>query len=415
MGVFRRSMLFSAALWVLFAAALRVAVVPPESCGAAAGSGQDPAALERAALAAVGWMMRNQQPDGRYTYIYYAGTDTSVGFYNDVRHAGVTMSLYQAAGRFADSGALAAADRGLAWMRDHLEYRHGWAAIVPPDNPGYAKLGSAALMAVGLTERRLATGDTGYDGLLRELGRFIVALQREDGSMSAGWQMANDEADRQGTSRYYTGEAFWALTLLHNAFPDEGWDIPARKTADYLATRRDDVEGIGFPPWADQWAAYGLAEMADDGLSDAQIAYARGLAGRFGLLVRTEAQRQAGSLGTFVRGGQARAAGAGTWVEGLAALWRLASSDARMADLRPKIEERLACAAGILAGRQVDEAEAAAYPQPGLALGAWFRDGETRMDDQQHAFSGLLYTLDALSGRTERAPDAPTLGPGGLP
>jgi hypothetical protein len=29
------------------------------------------------------------------------------------------------------------------------------------------------------------------------------------------------------------------------------------------------------------------------------------------------------------------------------------------------------------------------------------------MDDQQHAFSGLLYTVDALDDRLHREPDAP--------
>ncbi len=56
--------------------------------------------------------------------------------------------------------------------------------------------------------------------------------------------------------------------------------------------------------------------------------------------------------------------------------------------------------------RQVTEEEAAAYPQPDIARGAWFRAGETRMDDQQHAFSGLLYTVDALDGRVRREPGA---------
>jgi hypothetical protein len=33
------------------------------------------------------------------------------------------------------------------------------------------------------------------------------------------------------------------------------------------------------------------------------------------------------------------------------------------------------------------------------------------MDDQQHAFSGLLYTLDALEDRLLRTPDGPVLAP----
>jgi hypothetical protein len=173
--------------------------------------------------------------------------------------------------------------------------------------------------------------------------------------------------------------------------------------------RRDDLADIPFPPLPDQWAAYGLAEMAEWGLDEGEIAYARRLAERFGFLVRTEAQRQDSDLGTLVRGPRLRAAALGTWVEALAALWRLAATDERMVDLKPKIEERLNCAAGILAARQVSAESAADYPRPELVSGAWLRGGETRMDDQQHAFSGLLYTLDAMRARIQREPDLPPL------
>ena len=45
---------------------------------------------------------------------------------------------------------------------------------------------------------------------------------------------------------------------------------------------------------------------------------------------------------------------------------------------------------GLLADRQVDAADAARFAEPELVRGAWFRDDVTRMDDQQHALSGLL-------------------------
>jgi hypothetical protein len=393
-----RSALLSVATWLAFAGVLRFAVVPPESCGTAYTE-----AIEGAALGAKEWMVRNQQPDGRYVYIYEGDADRVSAEYNDVRHAGVTMALYQAAGRLQDEAALEAADGGLAWMEENLIRRDGWAALAP--QTGRAKLGASALMLVGLTERRLATQDNAYDDLMRELGLFLMTLQREDGGFHAAWLTNEGGPDRESTSRFYPGEALWALALLHEALPNEGWDEPARRAADFVTMLRDEVEDIPFPPWADQWAAYGLSEMAEWGLDEHHIDYARRLAQRFGFLVRTEAQRQDGPLGTLVRGRQTRAAGLGTWVEGLSALWRLSSTDDRLAELEPKIKERLTCAAGILAARQVDEEMANSYGRPSLAEGAWLRGGSTRMDDQQHAFSGLLYTLDALAGRVGREPE----------
>ncbi len=399
--MFGRATLLSISLWAVFAVVLRVAVIPPESCGS---TGE--AVIENAAVGAAAWMKRNLGPDGRYTYIYNADTDTVPSAYNDVRHAGVTMALYQVAGRHRDGEALRAADAALGWMEGHLVRQEGWAALVGEGDR--AKLGASALMLVGLAERRLATGDVRHDDLMRELGRFIVVLQRDDGGFHVAWLLSEGEPDREGTSIFYPGEALWALALLHEALPGEGWDAAAGNAAAFITMLRDDLEDIPFPPLPDQWAAYGLAEMAEWGLDEGEIAYARRLAERFGFLVRTEAQRQDSDLGTLVRGPRVRAAALGTWVEALAALWRLAATDERLADLKPKIEERLRCAAGILAARQVSPEAAAGYAQPDMVSGAWLRGGETRMDDQQHAFSGLLYALDALRARVQREPDLPS-------
>ena len=107
-------------------------------------------------------------------------------------------------------------------------------------------------------------------------------------------------------SKYATGEAFWGLTLMHRFFPGEGWDVYARKTADYLSFDRDSYEQQKFPPWADQWAAYGLGEMANWPPSDKNIAYARTLAERFGFLVRVESQRSDNWFSKLLHGRQAR-------------------------------------------------------------------------------------------------------------
>lgn len=194
------------------------------------------------------------------------------------------------------------------------------------------------------------------------------------------------------TSRYATGEAGWALARLHTAFPGEGWDRPAREVADYLSTARDEAEGLDFRPWPDQWAAYLLAELAPEGLAEHHVAYARQLAARFGMLVRVESQKD-GWPTPFVDA-HARAAGLGVWLEGLGSLVQVAEADGRLADLQPALEERLSCGAGLLIERQVDDG-------PEVEIGAWFRAGSTRMDDQQHAVSGLL-AAEALVTGSER-------------
>ena len=186
---------------------------------------------------------------------------------------------------------------------------------------------------------------------------------------------------------------------MRRLFPAESWEEASRTVADYISTSRDRVEHQLFPPWNDQWAAYGLAEMADWPLNDANVAYARSLAERFGFLVRFESGRRGAWWSAVLRGPRARSAGMGTWVEGLDSLWRLASAEPRMRDMRDAIAERAACSAGMLVDRQVSAERATSYTRPGLAEGAWFSDGVTRMDDQQHALAGLLRVREILDAR----------------
>ena len=390
MGALRRRLLGTLALWLVGAAILRITLVPPERCPDVSASEAREAAGESAA-----WISRALKTDGTYVYEVDAEGDPRPG-YNLVRHAGVTMSLYQWAAA-GDDALLDDADRALAYMRRNLVRRDDWAAFATPGTT--PKLGSSALMLVSLAHRRIATDDDRFDELMDEVARFLVVQQRDDGGFLELYDLAGDRPDPRYTSRYATGEAFWALALMHRLFPGEGWDRPTRSVARYLAVERDDEDDFPFPPWPDQWAAYGLAEMAawpDAGhggrvLGAPEVAYAERLAGRFGLLLRTESKRTEGGLTELVLYRPARAAGLGTWVEGSTSLWRLAGADDRLAPLREELAGRVACGAGMLADRQVEGG-------PELVDGAWFTDDISRMDDQQHALSGLLLGADAVDG-----------------
>lgn len=389
----KRGLLFTLSAWLVGATMIRATLLMPHQCPAV-----DPEAALAAARESASWIERAQFEDGTYVYEYNRDLDYEPGGYNVVRHAGVTMSLYQLAAG-GDGSVLPAADRGMEFMVDHL-YSHpdGWAAFQNPDDGGI-QLGASALMLAGLMQRRIATGDTEFDDLSRRVARGLVALQLEDGAFLNRWDTRTNAPVPDQRSKYATGEAFWSLTLMHRFFPTEGWDAYAYKTADYLALERDDYEKQKFPPWADQWAAYGLGEMATWPLEEHHIAYARSLAERFGFLIRVESQRRDNWFSKALHGRQARAAGMGTWVEGLTSLHRLASTDPRMADMEEKLAERIECGAGMLADRQVSPGEAATAENPDRTRGAWFTNDITRMDDQQHALSGLLYAAPIIAIR----------------
>lgn len=389
----RRLLVPQLAVFVLGAAALRIAVVPAEVCPPV-----DRPTVRAAIAEAAAWLERGVSPDGRYTYGYDRKRDVVSREYNITRHAGVMMGLYRLAAETGDAEALAAGDNGLRFLRANLLRRHDWAAFA--ERGQEARLGASALAVAALVHRRLATGDRAHDDLVRALARFLTRQQLPDGSVLGYWNPSTGRPVPGRYAKFGSGEALWALALVDRVFPGEGWDRPALRLAAFLATRRDDVEGyyLTFP---DHWAAYGLAELGPRAFGDAEIAYAQRLAGMFGLMSRLESQSGGGGLRRLARGEPASGAGLGTIGEGLAALWRLSRADPRLADLSGDLAERVRCRASRTVARQAGAAVAAGYPRPELVRGAWFsEDGYTQMDDQRHSLSALQASLPALEGGT---------------
>jgi hypothetical protein len=390
-----RRLLGYAVVFVLGALVLRVAVVPAEVCPPV-----DPASARRSLAEAAAWLERGLQPDGRYTYGYDRERDAVSEDYNITRHAGVMLSLYQLAGEGDDVEALDAAEQGLAFVHANLLRHAEWTAFAEPGQD--PQLGASGLLTIALLHRRLATGDDGEDELIRGLGRFLSAQQQPDGSVLGRWSRTTQSGVPGEWATFGTGQALFAFALLDELFPGEGWGEAARRLVRYVATRRDDVEGYVLT-FADHWSAYGLAALGPDGLGEPEIAYARELAGIFGLNSRLESQSGEGGVNRIFRGEPASGAGLGTTVEGLAALWRLSVADPRLGDLTDDLAERLRCTAGRAVDRQVDPAEAEEAPRPPLARGAWFtEDGYTQMDHQRHPLSGLLAALPVLAAEGTR-------------
>ncbi len=386
-----RRMLFPhLALWVLGASVVRVALIPPERCPPAT------ADAARAAIAeASDWLERGLDGDGRYVYGYLRDRDRVSPDYNLVRHAGAVYTLYRVASA-GEGDTLAAADAGLRFILDRLVPAGEGVAFGLPGQD--VELGANGLFLVALAERRAATGDERYDGLMRDVAAFIAGQQEPGGAMLGFWDP--DTGPVPGVYGIFaTGEAFWGLVRLHRVFPDEDWDAVAYRTARYLALERDLAEGQ-VTMYPDHWAAYGMADLAAGGVRlDADLVhYARRLAGFFSVRTRFESQRTGHGVNLLVRGWPGPPSGVGTAGEGAAALWRLAGADPRLADLRPGLEDDLRCMAGMSIDRQVSPQEAATYPRPGLVRGAWFYRDYSQVDDQQHTVAALVDVLPILDG-----------------
>jgi len=377
-----------------------VVVAPPERCPSVS-----PETLRRSAQASVDWFVRNQRPDGTWLYLYDERDDEAPNEYNVVRHTGATMGLYRAAAEGLPR-ALRSADRGAAWALVRLVERDGWAAV---DWQGQVETGATALLVAGLVLRRETTGDMRHDTVLRRLGRFLVAQTEPSGAVLASYDPGREAPVPGEYSKYFTGEAYWALALLHRTFPDAGWGEVADRIGAYLATSRDAVEDH-WPPIQDHWAAYGLSETVDfperghPPLTEHEVSYAHRQAELFGGSVRWVSERF-GPWGALVRGGHVpRGGGYGVMSEALTGLWLTARQDPRLANLQAPIAERASCIAGLAVRAQSDHEDAASFPRPARVEGAWFRDGETRMDDQQHALAGLLRTIPIVRAEERSRP-----------
>lgn len=395
-----RRLSVTAGLTVGAGAIVFAVAAPPERCPAIT-----PTQTRAAAAAAVGWLVDNQNTDGTWLYEYDRSTDVVSDDYNEVRHAGLMSSLYQAAAR-GDDRALDSADRGLSWAIDNTVERHGWIGLTDSDA---VQAGSNALMLAALVERRVQTGDDEYDDLMSGLATFLADQTQRSGAVLAYYDLEPDQPRADVFSIYYTGEAYWALGRMHRTFPDAGWGVYADRIGAYLATVRDDVEDI-WPPLADHWSGYGLAETAafhdrlpGEPLTEDELEFVRRQGGLMGQRVRSISQRF-GPWGVAVRGTfTPRGGGYGVFGEGLTGLWRAAQLDDRLAPERNDLADRAACIAGLAIEAQADSTEASTYPDPQRVEGAWFIDDITRMDDQQHALSALLMTIPVLESVPEPA------------
>ena len=365
--------------WAVSLLTLRAVVLQPEHCGPPA-TGEITVAIERG----VEWLVDNQKPSGAYLYRYDRSTEEDLGGYNIVRHAGIIVTLEQAASAGVP-GAAEAADNGTAWAQARVIPMGQGQALADATGDAPVTVGASALWIVALLERRDRTGDERHDELLLELGRFVAGSVQSDGSVPARYVRSSGELIPESWSKFYTGESFWALAELHLAFPDERFDGPASRIANYLPDR--DKAEEWWPPIPDHWAAYGFASMTrwdtPPALSRAQESYIRRQAGLQSVQIRYESTRTYSTWTYLTRGRPTLGAGLGTLGEALNQWAVVAEHNEQLTDLLPAIEERAACTANVIVERQADGPDR-------RVSGAWFQFEITQMDDQQHTLSALL-------------------------
>lgn len=180
----------------------------------------DRAALERAAREGAEFLLRHQESNGRYTYVYggQQGSALPRG-YNMPRHAGTTYFLAQAHRLLDMPEAREGARRALRWVRDEAGARCGGPELWCVRQRAIADIGAAALTALAASEVLTTGADAAIAEQLQGLNAFIRSMQREDGELMHVYDLrARKPIDVQ--KMYYSGEAAYALLLSQRVAPD---------------------------------------------------------------------------------------------------------------------------------------------------------------------------------------------------
>jgi len=219
------------------------------------------AEVKSAIAKGAGYLWHSCGPDGRFEYRINFRTGKEAFSYNIVRHAGAMYALAMLHRSTGDSQAADAMFRAAAFLRDNYigpGVRPGqlvvWSAPLPRRSE--AELGATGLGLVALAAARVVDPKSMPLKQLQALGRFLLFLQRDDGSFVSKYRVESGPV-LGWESLYYPGEAALGLIALYETDHSRDWLDAAAKTLSYLAKSRS---GHSTVP-ADHWALIATAKL----------------------------------------------------------------------------------------------------------------------------------------------------------
>lgn len=222
-----------------------------------------PEVLTRAATEGARFLLRHQQRDGRYTYVYDARTGKPRNDpYNMPRHAGTTYFLAQMAHMANMPEARDGAIRALQWTATRALRRCGDGDARCVESDGRVDVGSAALTAVAATEL-LKSGELPWvREVLTGLTAFLRSMQRPDGELMHVYDLvAHQPVDVQ--LLYYSGEAAFALLNAHRVTKDPRDLEAAKRLMAHLTGDGWSFFGSRYYFGEEHWTCLAVGEAAD--------------------------------------------------------------------------------------------------------------------------------------------------------
>jgi hypothetical protein len=211
--------------------------------------------------AAAGYLERACDSDGKFVYRINFRTGQEASSYNIVRHSGAMYALAMRNGSESDPRAAETVLRAAAFLRNHYigpgvrpRQLVVWSAPLPLRSD--AELGATGLGLVALAAAYRIDPKSIPLEQLQALGRFLLFLQRDDGSFVSKYRAESGPVS-DWESLYYPGEAALGLIALYETDHSIQWLYAAARSLAYLARSR---AGLSVVP-ADHWALIATAKL----------------------------------------------------------------------------------------------------------------------------------------------------------
>ncbi|MGE3457572.1 MAG: hypothetical protein AB7O24_20830, partial [Kofleriaceae bacterium] len=232
--------------------------------GNTAGPALSAKTLREAALAGGRYLVDHLGSNGRYIYEVDLSTGKPPvgpgGSYSMPRHAGTTYFLAELYRITREPWLREPVERAFAHLAELMS--SGRCAATLPDgseidcvldkSESTASLGSTALTVVALAEYQRATGDQRYLAMTKKLARFLLYMQRPDGSFRHRYNPTTKTPNETDQLLYYSGEASLALARMHVITGDPMYAKAAQAGLDWLVDWYDFFVG-GFLYGEEHW------------------------------------------------------------------------------------------------------------------------------------------------------------------
>ncbi len=194
------------------------------------------ASMKEAVIEAGDWYLANMHPEGYVVYKMWPSDNRYSNEYNIVRHTLATWNLVQAwemdptRTDFLE-GARRALDFTQRFLVTEPEPKSGETMAYYTFNDNQ-KLGTVVVNLLGIIDLARATDSHEWDDQLKQMGRFILFMQEDDGRFN-GYHVDKDHPYYQAKNDIVPGEAALALVYLAEYFDDDQWIATLPKYFEY--------------------------------------------------------------------------------------------------------------------------------------------------------------------------------------